>query len=695
MSSNAANNHRFASVIAFGLGLYAFAGGCVTLVGWFAHVPRLTDWRGDGIAMFVNTAIMAIFAGAALVLRTFDGSYAKLGTRILGLFTAVIGGATLFQHMSGINLGIDTLLFQEQGGTRAAMGSGRPGPPASSSFMLLGIALVFSTRGPRTRRIVPALAIFVAAVAVLSLIGHLFDADPLFAVARFTGIAMQAASMILALALALIAIVPEHRPMSLLCETGGAGVLFRRALPVVVVLPIVLGWVLLRGERFELYDLPMGAALLVFALISVLCVLLWWCVAVVAERERILHVKEVSLREEIADRQHAEEQLREAVTIADQASRAKDDFLAALSHELRTPLTPALFIAEALESDLELPAGARDQIAGIRRNIQVEARLIDDLLDLTRVGRGKLKIDPVIVDLHTLLARALEMTETDAHSKRIAIRLSRDARENHVFADPARLQQVFWNLLQNAVKFTPADGGVVVRSFNPAPDRIAVCVEDTGAGITPEALPKIFRPFDQGDLQDRHQYGGLGLGLSISKVIIDLHGGELRAASEGRGKGATFTVELAAVPAPAAAMSSDFVVPPMISLRVLVVEDHEETLAAMSRLLERDGHRVYRANSVNQAIQQAAANECNLVISDLGLPDGTGFELMEEIHRRYGWPGIALSGYGMAADLRRSAECGFAVHLVKPVDFSQLRAAMQATMASLGKVTAADDQTSC
>jgi PAS domain S-box-containing protein len=380
---------------------------------------------------------------------------------------------------------------------------------------------------------------------------------------------------------------------------------------------------------------------------------------------------------DVTEQKLAEKALREAHERAERASRAKDDFLAALSHELRTPLTPVLMTAAALEQDPALPADVRSQFALIRRNIDLEARLIDDLLDLTRVSHGKLSMHPVVLDLHEVAGHAMDTVRDEARVKGIELQVVLEAAEHHVFADPARLQQVFWNLVKNAVKFTSTGGRVIVRSFNPQPARVVLVVEDNGIGIPAEVIDRIFAAFDQGNLEARHSFGGLGLGLAISKTIVDLHSGELRAESEGPGRGATFTVELACAAAPTGLVPGTE--PRSIQpapLRLLVVEDHEPTLGAITRLLERDGHRVFTASSVREALSLAAAEPCELVISDLSLSDGTGYELMSEIRERYGWPGVALSGYGMEADVSRSSKAGFATHLVKPVDISQLRRAI-------------------
>jgi signal transduction histidine kinase len=670
--------NRASLLLSRSLGGYALLGAGVSLVGWFAHLPRLTDWDGRGISMFVNSAIMAATAGVALILQTAGRPWTSTACRTLGFIVALIGSATLFEHFTGINLGIDTLLVREPWGMGASLWPGRPGPPGSLCFTLLGIALMLATGGSRARAVVPAIGILVSAIALSALIGYLFGANPLFSVARLTGIAMQTATMILALALGLIAIVPEREPLRTLRDKSTAGAVARYALPFVFGIPIMLGWLRLIGQRAGLYDLSMGTALLVLALIAMLCTLLWCCVIVVSGREEIVRLKEASLVREIAERERAEEQFREAAERAQEASRAKDNFLAALSHELRTPLTPALMSAAVLEQDTTLPEEVREQLAMIRRNIKIEARLIDDLLDLTRIGHGKLKIEPIVTDLHEILKQVQETIHEDLQARRIEYHVKLDASNHHVMADPTRLRQVFWNLLKNAVKFTPAGGAVSVRSLNPRSGRVAVCVEDSGIGIAPEALARIFHPFDQGELEGRWEFGGLGLGLSISKAIVDLHGGELRVTSEGHGKGALFTVELDVAAVPNAATIPAGAAPPLASApsRMLVVEDHEPTLAALTRLLEKDGHRVFQARTVNEALACAAANQCDLVISDLGLPDGTGFELMSEIRRLRGWPGIALSGHGMEADVRTSVESGFATHLVKPVDAPQLREAI-------------------
>ena len=372
------------------------------------------------------------------------------------------------------------------------------------------------------------------------------------------------------------------------------------------------------------------------------------------------------------------DEVRRAVEELARASRAKDDFLAALSHELRTPLTPVLMTAAALETDTALSREVRDQFGMVRRNIELEARLIDDLLDLTRISHGKLQIHPAIVDLHQLIEQSAEIASNVGFGKQVRIVFALEAARPHVMGDSARLQQVFWNIIKNALKFTATGGRVTVCTRNDDAGMIVVSVTDTGLGIRADVLPHIFEAFEQGEITFQQRFGGLGLGLAISRAIVEIHGGEIHAQSEGVGHGATFSVALATVEAPKSIVSSQSRPhPPRRARRLLVVEDHEETLTVLARLLRRRGHHVISARSMREGLAAAAKENFDVVISDLGLPDGTGFELMAKLRSAHGLRGIALSGYGMDEDLRRSREAGFGAHLTKPVDFGQLERALE------------------
>jgi signal transduction histidine kinase len=397
----------------------------------------------------------------------------------------------------------------------------------------------------------------------------------------------------------------------------------------------------------------------------------------------------IQMESEIATRLLAEtalrslnDQLRSATHVAERANKAKDHLLAALSHELRMPLTPVLLAAAALREDPRLPADVRERLGMIERNVTLEARLVDDLLDLTKISHGKLLLRSEPCDAHFLIRLAIEIVEDEAREKEIAIETVLTAPHSMLTADPARFQQVVWNLLRNAVKFTPRGGMISIRTTNPGPSKtghwLRLEVADSGVGIDPAGLEAIFLPFEQGQHAGDHRFGGVGLGLAISRAVVRLHGGRITAQSAGINQGATFVVEL-----PDAAESKRLPRPPELTpppaqakarpLRLLVVEDHVATITAMAIVLRKDGHTVTTAMSVAEALAAAATQTFDLVISDLGLPDGTGGQLMEKLHIQYSLRGIALSGYGMEDDVARSGAAGFVKHLVKPVAIAELR----------------------
>ena len=358
------------------------------------------------------------------------------------------------------------------------------------------------------------------------------------------------------------------------------------------------------------------------------------------------------------------------------ANSAKDQFLATLSHELRTPLTPILIAVSAISED-ELNEPMSDLFDTIRRNVLLEARLIDDLLDLTRVAKGKLQLDLQPTDVHAILQNVVEICRGDLESKSFLLELNLSAASRFVNADAARLQQVFWNLLKNAAKFTPLDGRISITTHSPAPDRIAISFADNGLGIPPERLSKIFDAFEQGSAAVTQRYGGLGLGLAISKAIVDAHHGSIDASSAGPNQGTTFTVELAAF---AQAPAVELATPSPdgnYSANVLLVEDHLDTGRLLSRTLTRVGYRVHLATSIASALEVFRAEPIDLIVSDLGLPDGHGIELLEQASAIRPAKAIALSGYGLERDVEATRRAGFLMHLVKPIEPAMLQTAIE------------------
>jgi signal transduction histidine kinase/ActR/RegA family two-component response regulator len=372
---------------------------------------------------------------------------------------------------------------------------------------------------------------------------------------------------------------------------------------------------------------------------------------------------------------------------AEQANRAKDDFLAALSHELRTPLNPVLLLSTEAADNPDLPPAIRSDFDLIAKNAALEARLIDDLLDLTRITRGKLKLEHRLVDVHAVIRDALETTNAEMFSKHLTITLNLAAQNHWMRGDAVRLQQVFWNVLKNAVKFTPAHGRITVDTFNSDDDAtFTVTIRDTGVGMTDAELERVFHAFSQGDHANAggaHRFGGLGLGLTISRMLTELHAGSIAATSDGPGLGSTFTITLPlaslediqaeARHQPRAPLMDTTAQAANSRGHILVVEDHEPTRTSLGRLLRRRGYLVKTAGSIAEAHGLAKQDEFDLLLSDIGLPDGTGYELMEALRKNHRTlKGIALSGYGMEADLALSQRAGFFTHLTKPVNIRAL-----------------------
>ncbi len=377
---------------------------------------------------------------------------------------------------------------------------------------------------------------------------------------------------------------------------------------------------------------------------------------------------------DITERRQARQQLIDARRKAEEASAAKDRFLATLSHELRTPLTPVMASLHRLDHRGDLPPGVAESLALIRRNVELEARLIDDLLDLTRIASGKIELDRASVDLHQVLQTLVQSCRSEFFEKGLQVKLELSAEEHFCNCDSTRLQQVFWNLLKNAIKFTPGGGTITVRTRNPAPQRIRIEVADTGRGIRGEVLPRIFDAFEQGEATISRRQAGLGLGLAIAKNLVELHEGVITADSEGEGRGATFAVELGTTKEqPARVLPGHPGFAARSAASVLLVEDDPDSGQALRDLLSEEGFEVRLAANVEEALRAFADRPCDVLVTDLGLPDGSGIDLLSKLKPlRPGLLAVVLSGYGMEDDIQRSQRAGFSAHFVKPLNLTRL-----------------------
>lgn len=783
------------------------------VVWWIPSVQFVASWPG---AMFMraNTGV-AISAGAlSLLIWHYAGRPAKrsrqqLAASLLGAVPALIGGLTSFEYLSGINLGVDTLLaaatFPGDHANNYVVAPGRMSLNAALSLFFLGVSLcgldwTIHIGRPRRVFIAPILAVISALPACFGLVGYLSGTGGFTGLLKSTNLLLHAAVALVLLAVGILAVRGERQPVRRILSQGAGGMLLRWLLPGATASLILLAWLIGKARAHAHVASGEGTALMLFGGLILLYALIvsasravdvqearaqraksalheeelrsrsilatsldgvllmdmhgrvrdWNQAAerifgwrpdeivgrvladhIIPERLRAAHNQglknylltgtgpifgkrlelpalrrdgtefpvELSINavtdaepplfvgfiRDITERQKAEQALREAKEQAEKASQAKDDFLAALSHELRTPLTPVLLSASVLSEDSRLPEDVRRTLGMIERHVTLEARLIDDLLDLTRISRGKLHLRKEMCDLETLIHHAVEIIKEDAAAKNLTLRLRLTSAATRLAGDSARLQQVFWNLLKNAVKFTPASGTITISTSTDEPQKLTqITVQDTGVGFDPARADQLFLPFEQEKPGTQHQFGGLGLGLAIARAIVSLHGGSIAAASDGPGQGATFIVTLPFgilteedTPLEPTALANGQAAKQV--LQILLVEDHEHTRQVLAHLLQRSGHRVQCASNVEEAldIADSAAHRFDILISDLGLPDGSGLDLMQQLRNRgHTLPGIALSGYGMEEDHLRTREAGFACHLVKPVKFEQLTQAL-------------------
>ncbi len=464
--------------------------------------------------------------------------------------------------------------------------------------------------------------------------------------------------------------------MRIVTSNTTAGLLSRLLLPLAFLLPVLFGALRLAGENAGWYTSRVGVALFATAFIIFFFVAVGWTVRALyhadtdrrAAEERVRQLN-AELEERVVTRTAELHLLNDELQ---QASKTKDDFLAVLSHELRTPLTPALAAAGYLAERDDLPLELREEARAIRAGVQLEARLIDDLLDFTRITHGKIELNLQTVDAHDVLRKTLEIVREDVRRKQLDVVLELNAASHHTRADAVRLQQVFWNLLSNAVKFSKPAGRITLRSWDEA-RRFALEIRDSGVGIQPELQKRIFNAFEQGER--RRQFGGLGLGLTIAKTLLDLQGATIAVRSDGKDCGAAFEVTLNVVAPPEPIKGQKRLHPDLIERRLdlLLVEDHAQTLQVLSGLLRKRGHRVTTADSVKSALQLLHESEFDALISDIGLPDGSGLDVMRAAQQwQQDLSGIALSGFGTEEDLRRGKDAGFGHYLMKPVDFHDL-----------------------
>jgi PAS domain S-box-containing protein len=916
VDSPSAPLRRWARRLASAAGLYALAGGLVSFGGWLFDVPRLTDWNDAGISIFPNAALAAACAGAALLLLQLERRRAAV---VCGALVAAVGATVWLQNVTGVDLGMDRLfLFGRTWGEVGVIVPGRMGPPASSSWILLGLGIVLAARGRRARAFVPMLSITALGISLLSIVGHLYGADRLYALPRLTIIALQTGTFIFAVASGLTLSVEERAPARLLTEAGAAGTLLRRAVWVVVLVPMVLGWLRIVGQQRGAYDPAFGTALRTLAEIILMTGLLFWTAAAIrrqahlatekadaarssearltgllgsmndgfmifdrdwritfvnAEALRRAGLAEADLRgrvlwdafppspdnedsvrtlrramsertgaefetfyaprgrwyfaraypmsdgglaifsRDITERKATERRLREQahlldlsaesifvrdaqnritywnrgaeslygysrdeaigrtsdellktrfpepleriretldrgqrwegelvhtckdgreVTVAsrwvlhdadggswiletnndmterkqiererdrllqaersaradaERASAIKDEFLATLSHELRTPLNAILGWVRVLEKRSQDPGMVDEGITVIARNAKAQSDLIADLLDMNRIMSGRIRLEMEDLDLAAVAREAVDAIRPAADSKQIRLELVTHPVGEGVRGDPSRVHQILWNLLTNAVKFTPR-GGLIQVTLRQEGPVARIEVKDTGTGIAPQLLPHVFDRFRQGDASTTREHGGLGLGLAIVKQLVELHGGAARALSDGDGQGAAFTVEfplaretarpaalftIAPEPAEPAPLAGPAEEVDLGGITVLAVDDQPDARELMRIILEARHARVFTAGSADEALGLLAAASPDIILCDIAMPGLDGYGFIRKVRQRDDdTPALAVSAFARTEDRVRALRAGYQGHIAKPVEPAEL-----------------------
>jgi PAS domain S-box-containing protein len=774
--------------------VYAVAGGLVALLGWAANVPRLTDWRNDGISMFPNTAVCVVLTGVALLLLQRSPRRWRTGVAAVASVVSAVGVLTLVEHLTGVDLGIDRLLFERSWGQAAAVSPMRMGPPASVSFTMLGAALVLAMLGERARTTAATLGIVTMAIALLSLTGYLYGAEQMFTIPRLTGIAMPTASILLVLGMGVVASVPDREPTRTLLERSAAGLLARRTMPILVLLALALGWVRVTLQMHGLVDTAFGTALRTVVEVMLLLGLLWWSVAKVRAHEQALRQSEVQARRadetrallaaivdtsgdvivsktldgivtswnaaaerlfgyaseeaigrsidlvippdrrdeerEILGRlrrgeriEHFEtvrrrkdgrlidvsltispvkdasgriigaskiardvtERKREETERAEQAKR-KDEFIAILAHELRNPLSPIRASARYLKLRGAADATLQRPVDVIERQVGQMSRLIDDLLDVSRVTHGTLELRRERVACAEIVEFAVDACRDDVEAREHTLHTRLPSQPVTLDADRERLGQVLCNLISNAAKYTPDGGRIDLVVTVPGDDVLEISVKDTGIGIPRAKLSEIFDLFARVDPSPTSQ-GGLGIGLTLVRQLVELHGGTVEAHSAGPGQGSEFVLRLPVVTAPAPEIARRAAVRTATPLRVLIADDNLDAAESLTLLLQLKGHDAHAVFDGEAAIDSAERLRPQVALLDIGMPKANGYEVARRM-RACSWGKaiylVALTGWGQESDKMEARQAGFDAHLVKPVlpeTLDELLAAVGATTA--------------
>jgi len=657
--------------------------GSVVLAGWAFEISQATSlWPGWRV-MVPSSALSFVLIGVTLAMegRASRRQPRPSGASLLPIAAAILPLLTVVEYLTGTRLGLESWLgisFPLDSAT-----AGRMSPQTSLCFTVLVFALV-ALNVPRQGAIRCA-QIASSAILMLTWLAVLtvsFDTNRLLAAPRFPG---MAAHTILLMAIASAATL-ELAMLRMPSQGMKDAILPWRLLAAAFLVPLVLGVVQLRADGMTGINPEVVTAVVAMTFASAVAGVVWAYVArfeaLKRERAAVLAELERRVEERTHELANSNRELLKREDLLQEADRRKDEFLATLAHELRNPLAPIRNAVGLLRDRHAAPALKHESAIIIERQVAQMVRLIDDLLDVSRITAGKLPLRRSRVELGEILAQALVTSRPHVEQAGHRLVFTPAPRPVYVDGDVARLSQVFSNLLHNACKYTEPGGHITVTVTTPSDTEVEVSICDNGIGIPDAFLPRLFEKFSQVASALERSQGGLGLGLSLVHGIVTLHDGQVSARSGGAGCGSEFVVRLPTVDAPEPSPAvADVPAPPVASRRILVVDDNEDSAESLAILLRMGGHDVQTAHDGERAVAVAETFQPGVILLDLGMPKLNGFEVCRLI-RQAAWSAntliVAQTGWGQEQDRERTRAAGFDAHLTKPVDPAVLQALLAA-----------------
>jgi signal transduction histidine kinase/CheY-like chemotaxis protein len=657
-------------------GALVAAAGTVVLLGWLFDVSTAKSVMSGWRVMVPATAACFVLAGFAVAVAAGHSKRRPnlLAARAIAAIGLALSFVTFVEHITGLRTGVEGWFGVSFDASSPV--AGRMSPLTSLCFIMLNGALVSLTfRTPRALVIARIAAGSILLTAWLALLAIAFDTDRLADVPRFPGMAVMTIALMALTSWGVLALSfddePDPRDRSAASPRMGA------MLAAAFAVPLILG--LLRDTLADAVSPQVMTSLLVLLLAVAMATIVWQdgarLTSLRRERERAF----VDLERRVTERTHElasrNAELRLSEDRLRDADRRKDEFLATLAHELRNPLAPIRSAVAILQSFASTNEDRLEAQLIIDRQVSQMARLIDDLLDVSRITAGKLPLKKRPLRLSEVLNLAIATVRPHIAQQRHRLSVSLPREPIVIDGDEARLSQVFANLLHNACKYTEHGGEIMLAVALPNETEVEIAVRDNGIGIPPEFLPRLFQKFSQVAPALERSQGGLGLGLALVQGIVALHNGRVEARSAGPGRGSEFIVRLpvAIVPTDAVAKAPTVEDTPrrLVSRRVLVVDDNEDSAESLALLLRLGGHLVETAHDGEAALEVADRFQPDAILLDLGMPRLNGYEVCERI-RMQPWGQsvlmIAQTGWGQAQDRARTLEAGFDAHLTKPID---------------------------